>query len=270
MTNVVLAQVVVMGFLTKKAIKQPLGEQAVNAVNAVLNGGLLATYGLVGNEEIAGKVSALATELKNDELNNNNLELAIAEFPFYLRGHIERVLYQFYKKEKQTIPACLKAKVETPLCVSFEKPSSTQPFIYHMAGTSIKRTHPGDALAHVVRENQAYEIIGGTQGVAMGGGGRKKTRKILRELDAMGDNRPKKVALTGFSRGSTVQIGLAAAIHKRFNQGKDKQDWITIDMFLVDPAFGSVDMNGHAGTKQTQVPECVNTMNILYANDQTP
>lgn len=253
-----------MVFRKKQPLKQSVGEKAVDAVNKLLNGGLLATYGAQNDTNIAQKVKALNTVLANWP-DSDDLEDKLEAMPFYLRGHIERALYVVLKKET---PAFIVGNVKNPAVKGKAEASTDKPFIYHMAGTGVDKTHPGDTLAHAVREHQSFEIIAGTKDTAFGGGGRKKVRQIIADLEKLGDKRPKHIILTGFSRGAAVQIGLANAIHEKFNKDKQKEDWITIDMFLVDPTLGVADMNRRAGTRHTQVAPCVNTLNIACADDK--
>ncbi len=200
------------------------------------------------------------------------LEEKVEKSPIEIRGYVQRVLRAQAREEKLPVTQWLLNIVDSPP-VSQRDKSQNSPLIIHMAGTNIGQTNARDTLAQVVREYANFEIKGGTKNIVRGGGGDLTVNDMIAKLEGM-TPRPKHLVLTGFSRGASVQLELANEIHRRYNAGKDRSEWITIDMFLIDPAYGGIPLYGSvdektAATQNKKVPRCVNTLNILYSDDPT-
>lgn len=212
------------------------------------------------------------------KFNRQYIEVAIGELnttvnklPPEIRGHVENVL----KEESKKLGLNL-VQSDTPNSnhevVGKEGHASDEPLVIHLAGTEVKVTNTGDPLAYWARQQRNFYIRGGVSDRYHGEGGEENIQaafdhiqKIFNPAPPATAPRNKCIVLTGFSRGAAAQIALANEIHNKLNDGKSKDQWVKIEMLLVDPAFGAVDST-RAATRTHNIPPCVNTLNILYSD----
>ncbi len=197
------------------------------------------------------------------------LRKTLARMPRNIRHYLQNELYESAKLEGLTPP-----KWVNPLKnrkSKSDKFSKTEPLIIHFAGTGVSSTINTDTIGNLLAEYNNFFIEGGSDDEYWGSDGEKKLNKILENLVTLKEKNqlPSKLILTGFSRGAAAQIELANKIHKKFNVNQPKENWITIEMFLIDPAYGTFDFST-ASTQTKHIPACVDTLNILYADDPAP
>lgn len=199
----------------------------------------------------------------------SELRKILSHMPRHIRHYLHKELYQQAIRHDLTPPKWLNPLKDRKK--NSDQNSNESPLIIHFAGTDIGATKDTDTLGNLLAKYSNYYIEAGTTNKAWGSDGKRKIDDILTQLKILKaqGKLPTHLVLTGFSRGAAAQIELANKIHEHFNNANvPKENWISIDMFLVDPAYGVFDKS-NAATQSKYIPPCVNTLNILYASDQS-
>ncbi len=195
------------------------------------------------------------------------LNTAVNNLPDPQRRHIENAIKEEAKKQGLDL-----VTIKTPQ--KSESHNPTEPLNIHMAGTEVSGTFLGDPLAASVRQQPNFFIQAGVSDRYRGKQGQANVDTVFEHIRSIynppnGPPANKRINLTGFSRGAATIPALANKIHQEFNyaggQEKPENEWVKIDMFLVDPTFGAIDSKTSA-TQTYDIPPCVNTVNILYAD----